>query len=146
MCAMARFLQAGAVVLALTALVACQVVQPRPADVVWGDRVPSTAPDATQHVVARGATTLVLLPTSPTGAQVGVIYQYDMPHCGIGSPIDVDGSFWDALDPPTDPVLVGGQRGTFTLETATVATFVADNGLVLHLTRHAGAKEFFYCA
>jgi hypothetical protein len=126
---------------------ACQATTPTPPRVVWIDRVPTPAPAAVaaQPVVARGVNTLALLPISPTGAQIGVEYGYEMPHCGVRSPIDVDGSFWDPVDVLPDPVVFDGQLGTFTLVSITEATFSATSGGVLHLVRHAGAKEFFYC-
>lgn len=137
-------------VLSMTAVVAiaCQSTNPIPPRVVWTDRVPE--PDssavAAQQVVARGSNTLTLLPISPTGAQLGVDYGYDMPHCGVGSPIDVDGSFWDAVDVPADPVTFDGQPGIFRLVSSTEATFTAPSIGVLHLVRHSGPKEFFYCS
>jgi hypothetical protein len=127
--------------------IACQTTHPTPPRVVWGDRVPTPAPSAVaaQPVVSRGSNTVTLLPISPIGAQVGIDYGYDMPHCGIGSPIDVDGSFWDSIDTLPDPVAFDGQPGTFRLISGKDATFTATSGEVLRLVRHTGAKEFFYC-
>jgi hypothetical protein len=96
--------------------------------------------------VARGSDTITLLPISPTGAAVGVAYAYETPHCGINSPIDVDGSFWDAVGVPPDSVDFDGWPGSFRLDTPTEATFTASDGRVLHLVRHSGAKEFRLCA
>jgi hypothetical protein len=110
--------------------------------------VPEAAPEviAAQAVVARGPNSITLLPISPTGAVVGTDYAYDMPHCGINSPIDVDGSFWDAVGVPPDSVDYDGRPGTFRLKTTTEATFTAVDGKILHLARHAGAKEFRLCS
>ena len=98
-----------------------------------------------QPVVARGADSITLLPISPTGAVVGADYAYDMPHCGINSPIDVDGSFWDAVGVAPTSVDFDGSPGTFRLVSLTEATFTASDGRILHLMRHAGAKEFRPC-
>ncbi len=116
--------------------------------VVWSDRVPTAAPEAiaSQTVVARGPDSITLLPISPPGAVVGVPYGYDMPHCGIGSAIDVDGSFWDAIGVAPDSVDFDGQPGTFRLMSATTATFTRSDGLILELVRHEGAKLFRLCA
>ena len=38
-----------------------------------------------------------------------------MPHCGIHSPIDVDGSFWDAVGIDPTSVDFDGVLGTFRL-------------------------------
>ena len=115
--------------------------------VVWEQHVPSPAPEAieNQPVVARGPNSITLMPISPRGAVVGVPYGYDMPHCGIASPIDVDGSFWDAAIPPADRTEFDMQTGTFTLLSTTEATFTAADGRVLRLVRHAGPKAFGFC-
>jgi len=121
---------------------------PTPSATTWLDRVPEPAPEviAAQPVAARGPNSITLLPISPRGAVVGVEYTYDMPHCGINSPIDVDGSFWDAVGVPPTSVEFDGQPGTFRLVSTTEANFTASNGQVLRLVRRAGAKEFRLCA
>jgi hypothetical protein len=68
-----------------------------------------------------------------------------MPHCGINSPIDVDGSFWDAAGIEPASVDYDGQPGSFRLESPTEATFTASTGQVLRLVRHDDAKEFPIC-
>jgi hypothetical protein len=115
--------------------------------VAWGDRVPTAAPGdiANQPVVARGPDSITLRPISPRGAIVGVPYGYDMPHCGIGSPIDVDGSFWDAVGIAPDSVDFDGQPGTFRLVSDNTASFTRADGQVLQLVRHEGPKEFRLC-
>jgi hypothetical protein len=136
-----------AVVLVLAA--ACSSLPaPTPAPTIWGGNVPEAAPEAVaaQPVVARGANSITLLPISPTGAAVATDYAYDMPPCGINSPIDVDGSFWDAVGVPPDSVDFDGRVGTFRLVSPSEATFTAAGGKILHLVRHAGAKEFRLCA
>lgn len=114
----------------------------------WGDRVATTAPAAVanQPVVGRGPSSITLMPISPRGAVIGVEYGYDMPHCGILSPIDVDGSFWDAVGEPADPVAFDGQQGAFRLSTTDTAVFTRADGLALDLTRHSGPKEFQLCS
>jgi len=128
-------------------IAACQATNETPAPVVWSDRVPTAGPSAiaAQPVVARSPGSVTILPISPTGAAIGVPYGYEMPHCGIQSPIDVDGSFWDPVDPPSDRVAFDGVDGSFELVTAREATFRASSGGVLHLTRHVGARSFGPC-
>lgn len=115
--------------------------------VAWGDQVPTAAPSAVanQPVVSRGSNSITLLPISPSGAAIGVTYGYDMPHCGIHSPIDVDGSFWDAIGIAPDSVDFDGQPGTFRLVSANTAEFTRADGQVLNLVRHEGSKEFRFC-
>jgi hypothetical protein len=134
----------AALVLVASVVVACQS---RDSAVIWGIRVPTPPPDvvARQPVIEHTGFRITLLPISPRGAQVGVDYLYDMPHCGIQSPIDVDGSFWDAVDVAPDSVDFDGQPGTFRLETSSDAVFTTSTGLVLRLVRHTGTKAFPGC-
>lgn len=145
---LSRTIRLAALSIAAVVTVACQAWNPIPPPVVWTDRVPAPDPSAVaaRPILARGSNTLTLLPISQTGAQIGVDYRYDMPHCGVGSPIDVNGSFWDAVDVPADPVIFDARPGVFRLVSSTTATFTATSVGVLHLVRHNGAKEFFYCA
>lgn len=123
------------------------VAYPTPAPVVWGVNVPEAAPEviASQPVLGRRDDGLTLLPVSPTGAVVGTSYSYAMPLCGIRSPIDVDGSFWDAIDLQENPVTFDGTNGTFRLTSHTTAEFTSPYGPVLHLIRHSGSKDFGFC-
>src|SRR5258706_15620328 len=77
----------------------------------WGDRVPTVRPEAeaSRPIVASGSKGITLTPISPQGAAMGKPYGYDMPHCGLLSPIDVDGSFWDLAQPINDPVAFDAQ-------------------------------------
>ena len=61
---------------------------------------PTAAPSAVanQPAVSRGSTRSPCCLSHRLGAAIGVTYGYDMPHWGgAHSPIDVDGSFWDAI-------------------------------------------------
>lgn len=143
--------QMRAAVLAATLVMAVgcsSLPAPTPAPTVWAERVPEAAPEviAAQPVVARGPNSITLLPISPRGAVLGTDYAYDMPHCGINSPIGVDGSFWDAVGVPPDSVEFDGHPGTFRLISPTEATFSASGGMILHLVRRSGAKEFRLCS
>lgn len=142
-------MRALAMTIVLVLFAACSSLPPRtPAATGWGDKVAMPAPEAAaaQPVVARGPDSITLLPISPRGAVVGVSYAYDMPHCGIGSPIDVDGSFWDATEIAPTSVEFDGQPGFFRLASPTEATFTSTTGGVLRLVRHEGAKEFRICS
>jgi hypothetical protein len=106
-----------------------------------------TAPQAaTDVVVARGPDSITLQPSSPSGRNVGVAFDYDMPHCGINSPIDVDGSFWDAVSVAPDSVEFDGAVGSFRLISDRTAAFTRSDGQVLNLVRHDGPKEFRICS
>jgi hypothetical protein len=144
-----RIVRLAAGLLLSVALGGCAFVGPPASPLIWGDRVPDAPPDevAKQPVVSRTANSITLLPISPPGAVVGQPYGYDMPHCGIHSPIDVDGSFWDAVDIDPDSVEFDGQPGIFRLVSHDAAEFTGSSGAsVLHLVRHVGAKAFGMCA
>ena len=115
----------------------------------WGDRVPTIAPEveANRPVVTIGPDGLTLTPISARGALFGQPYAYDMSHCGIASPIDIDGSFWDPIDYVGDPVVFDGAPGTFTLLDHDHATFTTRVGAhTVNLSRHDGPKAFPFCA
>ena len=116
--------------------------------VVWGSQVPTPDPSAAadQSVVARGPDSITLSPISPSGASIGVSYGYTMPHCGIHSPIDVDGSYWDAIGISPDSVDFDGRAGLFRLLSNDAADFTETDGRVLNLVRHVGSKEFRLCS
>src|SRR5262249_29500578 len=134
----------AALVMAVALAAGCSTTttQRTPPPGVWGANVPEAdaATVAAQPVVARRNGFITLLPISPTGGVVGVDYGYAMPHCGTHSPIDVDGSFWDALPFGGDPVTFDGATGTFRLTSPVTASFTDTSGRVLRLVRHTGAK------
>jgi hypothetical protein len=110
--------------------------------------LPTTDPSLVasgRAVVSRTSDSITLRPISPRGAVVGVLYEYDMPHCGIHSPIDVDGSFWDAIGIDPSSVDFDGQPGTIRLTDASDAIFTSSTGRVLRLVRHSGTKTFLFC-
>jgi len=80
---------------------------------------------------------------SARGLAVGVPVPFEMPHCGLRSPIDFDGSFWDAVDPRSPDV--GGRPATFTLRPGGFAVLRAASAGDLVLVRHAGDKAFEWC-
>ena len=68
-------------------------------------------------------------------------------HCGVGSPIDFDGSFWD----PAGWIDVKAGAfdaldGTLVLTTPNTAHFSTAAGFELDLVRHPGPKSFASCA
>jgi hypothetical protein len=59
--------------------------------------------------------------------------------------MDVDGSFWDAIEGiPASPNF-DGMPGTFRLESRDNAVFIVPGGNVLRLIRHTGPKDFGPC-
>ena len=69
-------------------------------------------------------------------------------HCGIGSPIDLDGSFWDPagrIDFQADEA-INAADGTLVLTSQDTAHFSTANGFEIDLVRHPGSKYFPGCA
>jgi hypothetical protein len=84
----------------------------------------------------------------------GVAYEYTLQHCGLSSPVDVDGSFWDPteahsrigarLDLDGDTELINATSGTIVV-IGDEARFRMDSGTVVRFSRHEGAKGFDIC-
>ena len=85
----------------------------------------------------------------PTSARTGDrVRPFTIGHCGLSSPIDVDGSMWDpfgAID-GTHPAAINAAAGQFTLVGETTARFETDSGFAVHLLRRDGPKAFRFCA
>jgi hypothetical protein len=95
----------------------------------------------------------ILVPVSAPIAPA-TAYRFSLGHCGLFSPIDVDGSFWD----PIDGLTAGGEpldlEGDSEMINATAGFFVVigddarfrtESGSILTLERHEGEKEFPGC-
>jgi hypothetical protein len=68
--------------------------------------------------------------------------------CGLGSPIDADGSLWDAvgaIDSRHDAA-ANAAPGQFSLTGETTARFQSDSGFAVNLLRRAGPKSYRLCA
>lgn len=70
-----------------------------------------------------------------------------MPHCGLEGPIDIDGSFWLAVDAeqPADPLVFDSATGTFKLLDAQTGLFTAGDGTAVKLSRIQVQLEFGRC-
>ena len=84
----------------------------------------------------------------------GVSYRYVLGHCGLASPVDLDGSFWNAVDGTssagapidleTDPEMINATAGAVAV-IGNEAQFRTDSGGLVRFTRHDGVKEFPGC-
>lgn len=95
-------------------------------------------------------------PHSPRGElEIGVARNFPLGHCGLASPIDVDGSIWDPISGHNG---VGGpltedQMGELINSTPTVMELTDPNaadlrtprGAVIKLARHDGPRPYFLC-
>jgi hypothetical protein len=93
---------------------------------------------------------------SPTSAPLehGMPYAFSLGHCGLGSPVDADGSFWDAvdgIDPAGRPLRLERDNEMINQTSGVIvvigdeARFRTDTGSLIRLERHAGEKEFPGC-
>ncbi len=106
-------------------------------------------------VVPAGGSTRLAAETART-AELGKLYPYQLQHCGVGSPIDFDGSLWDVLgaqngrdaEATEEQVgeLINAGSGSMTLVDPDHALFRTSSGLILGLRRHDGPKMFQPCA
>ncbi len=84
-------------------------------------------------------------PESNRGA--ATIAELSLGHCGLFSPIDFDGSFWDPIGQVDGdaPEAINGASGTIRLLGPIDAEFRADSGFSVRLRRHEGAKTLQGC-
>ena len=92
----------------------------------------------------------------PSSAAIehAVPYTFSLGHCGLQSPVDVDGSFWDAIDGVTptgqpldlaaDTEMINATTGVIVV-IADEARFRTESGSVVRFARHAGEKEVPAC-
>jgi hypothetical protein len=78
----------------------------------------------------------------PISGQVesGVVYHFDVPHCGLDWVVDFDGNFWEPDYPPgREPSYASnGDRGTMTLIEPDRARYVASDDSQITLVRVDG--------
>lgn len=85
----------------------------------------------------------------------GVQYRFSLGHCGLLSPVDVDGSFWDAidgvaadgspLDLQNDGEMINATEGVIVVIDEE-ARFRTATGALVRFERHPGPKDFPACA
>jgi hypothetical protein len=103
-----------------------------------------------------GDITAEVAPQSPSGElTVGVEVNYELGHCGLSSPIDVDGSLWDPIGYQTETgaPATDEQQGELINATRVVAVLIdadrlvlrSDSGLSIVLERHSGPRHYFLC-
>jgi hypothetical protein len=84
----------------------------------------------------------------------GVAYRFSLGHCGLASPVDLDGSFWVALDGVTAtgaPLDLESESEMINATSGTVividneARFRTDSGAIVRFQRHDGEREYPGC-
>lgn len=111
-------------------------------------------PDIERVEARRGPSGGTILEPSSVPIQHGVAYRFSLGHCGLASPIDVDGSFWNAVegvaaggaavDLGTDPEMINATEGVLAV-VGDEMRFRTEGGTLVRFSRHAGAREFPGC-
>jgi hypothetical protein len=92
----------------------------------------------------------------PTSAPIrdGVAYTFSLGHCGLQSPVDVDGSYWDELDgiaPNGQPLDLDGDGEMINATPGVIVVigdelrFRTESGSVVRFARHDGDEQFPTC-
>lgn len=100
--------------------------------------------------------TVSLEPESEAGVAVGEPIEMSLGHCGLLSPVDLDGSLWlpvaaiDASGGPLDTddaavELVNATAGTFTLRDEVTGAFETDSGTSILFVRAAASLDYPLC-
>jgi len=103
-----------------------------------------------------GEPSVVLQPRSQRGAVApGAERRFDLGHCGLGSPIDFDGSLWNPIagdegagGPLTEDhrsELINQTSGTLIMLTGDLARFVTPLGAVVTLARLPAGRPYYFC-
>ena len=101
------------------------------------------------------ATAMVESHSRPGELEVGVARNFPLGHCGLMSPIDIDGALWDPIaahDGSGGP-LTDDQLGELINATPTVVELTDANtaelrtplGAVITLARHDGPRAYLLC-
>lgn len=103
-----------------------------------------------------GDLSVMVDPRSPSGElEVGVAQSYLLGHCGLVSPIDMDGSLWNPIGGHdgaggslTDEQLgelINATSAVVVLTDANTAQLRTPSGAVITLARHDGPRAYFLC-
>ena len=120
-----------------------------------GEAVRDMPPDIERAEGRIGPTGGTILEPSSVQIEEGVAYRFNLGHCGLYSPVDVDGSFWDAIegvDPDGGPLDLDTDGETINATGGLIvvigdeARFRTETGSVIRFERHFGEKEFPGCA
>lgn len=153
--------------LAVGSAAAAQDASPLPSDAVDGPAVASPGPSASAPatfplpeivaVIPPDIPTVSLEPESaPAAIEIGVPMPFTLGHCGLLSPIDLDGSFWQPVagaDADGGPIegddeigeLINATSGVLTLTTSDEAVFTTTAGSQIQLIRADGAVAYTLC-
>lgn len=111
-------------------------------------------PDIERAEGRRGENGGTVFDPSSVHIEEGVAYRFSLGHCGLLSPVDVDGSFWEAtqgFDVDGRPIDLSGDAEMINATSGVLAVvgdemrFRTESGAVVHFARLFGPKEFGAC-
>jgi hypothetical protein len=107
----------------------------------------TAAADGTITTAPTESFTVVVEPTSLPGQLRAEPIPYSLGHCGLGSGVDVDGSWWDPVGfvDIDHGDAINAAEGTFTPHDPNHATFVSDGDFEVSLVRRVGEKHLPMC-
>lgn len=107
----------------------------------------TAAPDGTLTAAPGEWFGVAVAPTSPAGQLGAEPIPYSFGHCGLGSGVDVDGSWWDPVGfvNVDHGDAINAADGTFTPHDPNHATFVSVGGFEVSLVRRVGDKHLPMC-
>ena len=149
---MARFLLVAVLVAALP--LGCG--EPAPSADSTPDLATLPLPPGVSGIPEAGTPTAAVEPHTPAGTvPLGVPQQLQLGHCGLYSPLDFDGSLWDAAygDDGSGGPLSEAQLGELINETTVelvlvdseTAQLVTPRGARILLVRHEGSRAYALC-
>jgi hypothetical protein len=113
---------------------------------------------ASVAVIPPDIPTVSVEPTSTRSLEIGQPLEFSLGHCGLWSPIDLDGSLWVAdggVTPTGAPIVEGDDAvigelinetpGVFVIVGEGAAHFTTQTGTILSLARAAGAVDYPLC-
>jgi hypothetical protein len=156
-----------AISLAAVSAAAAQDASPSPSDAVDDQAVASPGPSESAPatfplpeiiaVIPPDISTVSLEPESaPAVLEIGVPMPFTLGHCGLLSPVDLGGSFWQPVsgtDASGGPIegddevveLISATSGVLTLTTPDEAVFTTALGSQIGLVRATGAVDYTLC-
>jgi hypothetical protein len=107
----------------------------------------TAAADGTIATAPGESFSVAVAPTSLPGQLRTEPTLYSLGHCGLGSGIDIDGSWWDTVGfvDIDHGDAINAADGTFTPHDPNHATFVSDGGFEVSLVRRIAEKHLPMC-
>jgi hypothetical protein len=99
---------------------------------------------AVKYTIDQAFVTGPLQPESAAAAPAG---PFSLGHCGLMSPVDYDGSFWDPVGQIDGDhgAAINPTTGTLRLTSENEAEFMSEDGFTVRFRRHEGPKAFLLC-